>query len=62
MMVKMWTVFRIVTPCSFVGGYQCFRGMYQFHLQSGNEDEGSMFLQKVGNHLQNYTASQLRKS
>jgi hypothetical protein len=25
--------FRIMTPCSFVGGDQCFGGTYQLHLQ-----------------------------
>jgi hypothetical protein len=26
-------VFWVVTPCSFVGGYQRFRGTYRLHLQ-----------------------------
>lgn len=26
-------VFRAVTPCSSVGGYQRLRGTYRFHLQ-----------------------------
>jgi hypothetical protein len=44
----MWTVvFWVVTPCSLVGGYQCFGGLYCLP-----EYGGDMLLQNVGNHLQ----------
>jgi hypothetical protein len=36
--------------------YQHFRGMYHHHVQC--ENEGSMFLQNLGNHLQDHVASQ----
>jgi hypothetical protein len=33
--VEMWIVvcWVIMTHCSFVGGFQCFRGLYCLHLQ-----------------------------
>jgi hypothetical protein len=43
--------FWVVTPCSLVGGYQCF------YL----EDGGDTFLPKIGNHLQHYALSQPRR-
>jgi hypothetical protein len=49
--VVLW----VVTPCS---GYQRLGGTYRFH---GPEDGGDTFLRNIGNHLQDYTASQPRK-
>jgi hypothetical protein len=36
--------FRGIVPCSFVEGYQCFRGTYCFHHQGG---ETSVFFNDV---------------
>jgi hypothetical protein len=43
-----------VSLCSLVGSYQHFGGMNQLHLHFYPEDGGDMFLQNVGNYLQNY--------
>jgi hypothetical protein len=52
MRVKMWTVVSwVMTPCILLGSYR-FGGMYCLP-----EDEGDMFLENVGIHLQDYTAS-----
>jgi hypothetical protein len=48
-------VFRDLTPCRLVGGYQHSRGMYDPHIQLYPEGEGDVFLQNTGNHLQDYT-------
>jgi hypothetical protein len=33
MTVEKWiVVFSVVTLCSFIGGYQCYREMYSLHL------------------------------
>jgi hypothetical protein len=47
MVMKMWTVvFLVVTLCSFVGDYQCFRRIYHLPEEDGN------VLQNVCNYLQ----------
>jgi hypothetical protein len=35
-------VFRVLTPCDLVGGYQCFGGTYRLHLQG--DDGGDTLL------------------
>jgi hypothetical protein len=46
-----------LTPHGPVGGYQCFRETYCFHLQG--EDWGDMFFQNTSNHLKYHTMSTL---
>jgi hypothetical protein len=62
MTVKMWiVVFWVMTGCSLVSGYHCFRGTYppdkSLLILCRWSD---MFLQNVGNHLQKYTALEPR--
>jgi hypothetical protein len=61
-------VFCVVTPCSFVVGYQILRGPCCLHLLSfdavwccGRIATFQMVLQNVGILPQHYTASQLRR-
>jgi hypothetical protein len=49
-------VFWVMTPCSAVVAYQCFRGPCCLHLQ-GKEDGSSMGLSIFVSLPQNYTAS-----
>jgi hypothetical protein len=53
-------VSRLMTPCSVVVGYQRLRGPCSHHLQG--EDGGNMDLRNVGTLLQQYMASQPRKT
>jgi hypothetical protein len=70
--ITLW----VVTPCRLVGKYQRFGGIYRLHLQGRQrrwhappkrwqhfypEDGGDSFIRSVGNHLQDYTASQPRR-
>jgi hypothetical protein len=52
-------VFRVVTPCSVVVGYQCSRDPCCLHLH-GEVDDGIMDFRNVGVLPQSYTASQPR--
>jgi hypothetical protein len=49
-------IFWVVMLCSLIGGYHCFGGTCYLHLQGGR-DGGSMSLQNVGNHPQDYAVS-----
>jgi hypothetical protein len=65
------TVFWDVAPCSLVKVERRFRGAYCSIIRaflrklspspSFPEDIGKMFLRNAGNHLQDYTASQIRR-
>jgi len=54
------TVFWIVTPCSNVAGYQCFRASCCLHLEP--EDRGSMVIWNIGILPHHYTVSQPTRS
>jgi hypothetical protein len=57
-------VFWVVALCSLVGGYRCFRRTitFVFRVEVLPEDAGNTFLQNTGNYLQDYIASQLKKT